>query len=86
MIARLILAFVSGLGGVVLAAPLHLDFIHVLGKKALLIDSLRYRNSSKETYSLTRLDWLASGFSLTTASGEIINLLSVSLGKSFGPL
>jgi len=78
MTARLILIFVfgfiSGLGGVALAAPLHLNFIHVVGEKPFIIDSLRYENSSNETYSLTRLDWLATGFSLTTASGKTINL------------
>ena len=74
MIGRFIFVFVFGLGAVALAAPLHLNFIHVVGEKPLLIDSLRYENSGREIYSLTRLDWLATGFSLTTASGKMIAL------------
>ena len=56
------------------AAPLHLIFVHQIDSKSLLQDSLRYENSSGETFSVTRLDWLATDFALTTASGEIISL------------
>lgn len=70
MIHRLIMTLVFS--GVAFAAPLHLNFIHVAGKKPLLMDSLRYQNHAKETYSLTRLDWLASDISFTTTSGEVI--------------
>lgn len=52
------------------AAPLHLDFLNVVDGKPLLIDSLRYLNSQKETFSVTRLDWLATDFVLVTEKGE----------------
>ncbi|MEP4077665.1 MbnP family protein [Haloferula sp.] len=56
------------------AAPLHLDFVPEIDRKRLLTDSLRYENSRSETFSITRLDWLVSGFSLSTADGETINV------------
>ncbi len=52
------------------ASTLHIDFSHEVGNARLHIDSLRYENSASETLSFTRIAWLASGFSLTTASGE----------------
>lgn len=51
---------------------LHLNFVSEIEGRPLIIDSLRYKNSSSETFSITRLDWLATGFSLTTASGETL--------------
>ncbi|MDP4996219.1 MAG: hypothetical protein NWQ16_08370, partial [Akkermansiaceae bacterium] len=45
------------------AAPIHLDFIHEIDGKPILIDSLRYEKSSSEAFSITRLDWLATDFS-----------------------
>lgn len=51
------------------AAPLHIAFFHEAGGKPLLMDSLRYNNSAGETYSVSRLDWLATGFSVTTEDG-----------------
>jgi len=56
------------------AAPLHLDFSHEIDQKRLFRDSLRYTNSRDEQYSITRLAWLATGFSLTTETGKIISL------------
>ena len=56
----------------ILAAPLHIDFMHEVDSKPLLIDSLRYKNSRGETISVTRLAWLATGFSLNTAGGEAL--------------
>ena len=55
-----------------LGTSIHLDFIHEADCRSLLIDSLRYQNSSSETFSLTRLDWLATDFSLTTSAGDTI--------------
>jgi cytochrome c peroxidase len=51
------------------AAPLHLTFIHEVDGKPLALDSLRYKNIAEETFSVSRLDWLATGFSVTTADG-----------------
>jgi len=52
--------------------PLHLDFFNEVQGKPLLVDSIRYESPSGEMISLTRLDWLATGFSLTTATGETL--------------
>lgn len=54
------------------AAPIHLDFIHEIDGAPILADSLRYENSCGETFSITRLDWLATDFSLTTSSGDTL--------------
>lgn len=53
----------------VLAAPLHLTFIHEADGKPLALDSLRFKNIAGETFSVSRMDWLATGFSVTTADG-----------------
>jgi len=37
--------------------------------KPLHSGSLRYKNLSGETFSVSRLDWLATEFSVTTADG-----------------
>ncbi len=54
------------------AAPLHLDFYHEVDGLPLISDSLRYGGKEGETFSLTRLDWLATEFFLTTASGDTL--------------
>ncbi|MEP2774303.1 MAG: MbnP family protein [Luteolibacter sp.] len=54
------------------AAPIHLDFIHEIGGAPILADSLRYENSRSEAFSITRLDWLATDFSVTLASGDTL--------------
>ena len=54
------------------AAPLHLDFHPEIDNSPLIQDSLRYENSRGETFSITRLDWIATDFSLTTASGHTL--------------
>lgn len=56
------------------AAPLHLGFVHEAGGVPLLRDSIRYENDANETFSVTRLAWLASGFALETADGKTIAL------------
>lgn len=56
-------------------ASLHIDFLHEVDGKPLIIDSLRYDNSRSETFSVTRLAWLATGFSLTTSSGDRLVIL-----------
>ena len=53
----------------VMAAPLHVAFVHEAGGRPLALDSLRHQNAAGETYSISRLDWLATGFSVTTADG-----------------
>ena len=62
----------STLAGPLVAAPLHLDFYNEIDGKPIIIDSLRYENSKDEAFSVTRLDWLATDFSLTSASGETL--------------
>ena len=57
-------------GGGLRAAPLHVDFIYEADKRPLLADSLRYKTEAGETVSFTRLDWLASDFSVTTVDGR----------------
>lgn len=57
-----------------LAVPLHLDFLPMVDGKPLSLDSLRYQNKSEETYSVTRLDWLATEISLTTTDGASVPL------------
>jgi hypothetical protein len=54
------------------AAPVHLDFIHEIGGKSILIDSLRYENSRSETFSITRFDCLATDILVTLASGDAL--------------
>lgn len=56
----------------VTGAVLHIDFIHQVEGRPLLVDSLRYKNSADETLSFTRVDWLASGVSLATAGGDTL--------------
>ncbi|MDP4722113.1 MAG: cytochrome C peroxidase [Akkermansiaceae bacterium] len=56
------------------AAPIHLDFIHEIDGKPILIDSLRYEKSSSEAFSITRLDWLATDFSLTLENGDTLTI------------
>lgn len=54
------------------AESLHLDFIHEVDKKPLLLDSLRYENSVGEEMSVTRVGWLATGFSVTSEDSDEI--------------
>jgi cytochrome c peroxidase len=56
------------------AAPLSVDFIHEADGRPLSIDSLRYKTDSGETVSISRLDWIASGFVLGTADGRQIEV------------
>ncbi|MGE9270213.1 MAG: MbnP family protein [Verrucomicrobiales bacterium] len=56
------------------AVPLHLDFFPEVDGQKLFIDSLRYAKDGNESFSLTRLDWLASDFAITTASGQTLTV------------
>lgn len=51
------------------AVPLHVSFAHEATDRPLVLDSLRHGNAAGETYSITRLAWLATGFSVTTEDG-----------------
>jgi hypothetical protein len=51
------------------ASTLHLRFQHEVDGRPLVADSIRYETSAREAFSVTRLDWLATGFSLVTTSG-----------------
>lgn len=56
------------------AVPLHVDFIHEIDSRPLLLDSIRHQNSTAESFSVTRLAWIATDFSVTTADGDCIKL------------
>lgn len=81
------LVCVTAMVGLVRAAPLHVTFVHEAEGKPLTLDSLRFSNSAGETYSIARLDWLATGFSVTTADGvthafdEAVSFVSDSGGE-----
>ncbi|MBK1792249.1 cytochrome C peroxidase [Persicirhabdus sediminis] len=53
---------------------LRLNFSHQLKGKALIADSLRYKNASSEVYSSTRLSYLVSGIALHAENGQIYNV------------
>ena len=57
------------------AAPLHVDFRLAADEQPLLLDSLRYSTGVGESYSVTRAAWLASGFSVETSEGKLIEVL-----------
>lgn len=51
------------------AAPLHVSFIHEADHRPLVLDSLRHSNAAEDAYSISRLAWLATGFSVITEDG-----------------
>jgi cytochrome c peroxidase len=51
---------------------LALNFRHTSNGQALQLDSLRYSNTAEETYSITRLSYLLSGFELQNEQGDWI--------------
>ena len=53
---------------------LKLSFRHVVDGRPLIMDSMRYKNSKEETFSITRLSYLLSGFALETKEGDIVEL------------
>ena len=53
---------------------LRLTFRHVVDGKPLLSDSLRYRKSGGEIYSVSRLSYLLSGFALETEDGDLVEI------------
>ena len=53
-----------------LGNPLQLNFVHLHENRPLLHDSLRYTNSSGETYSSTRLSYLVSEITLQRTDGK----------------
>ncbi len=76
----ILLAFVLACGQVSMGhakghlSSMRLSFRHVVDGKPLLSDSLRYQNAYGETYSISRLSYLLSGFALETETGELIAL------------
>ena len=56
------------------AGKLQLSFEHLVEDKLLRHDSLRYKNAAGETYSSTRLSYLASEFKVKTIEGEWLEL------------
>jgi cytochrome c peroxidase len=62
----------AGTGCSLQAAPLHLGFTHEAAGGPLLRDSIRYETKAGETFSVTRLAWLASDFTFVTQDGQTI--------------
>ena len=58
-------------GSVASAAPLQIEVRPVMNGEPLMLDSLRYQNSAKETFSVTRLSFLLSGFALEKNDGGL---------------
>lgn len=52
------------------SATLRLNVEHRVGAAPLVLDSLRYQNAAGETYSIVRLSYLLSGFSLRRPDGS----------------
>jgi cytochrome c peroxidase len=53
---------------------LHLAVQHTLHGDPLLLDSLRYQNAAGETFSVTRLSYLLSGFAVEREDGAWVDL------------
>ena len=53
---------------------LALRFEHFVNGEPLRLDSLRYRTTGQELFSVTRLSYLASGFALQRADGTWLDL------------
>ncbi|MEM7383673.1 MAG: MbnP family protein [Verrucomicrobiota bacterium] len=54
---------------------LRVSIRHVVDGRPLLLDSLRYKNGDQaDTFSVTRLSYLLSGFSLETDEGQTVRL------------
>ncbi len=62
-----LLTFIASLAA---GAPLQVAFVHEAEGKPLALDSLRYPNKAGETYSISRFDWLATGFAVKTGDGK----------------
>ncbi len=58
----------------VLSAPLALSFKHETGEGPLLADSVRYKTSAQESFSVTRLSYLLSEFALKNAAGDWVTV------------
>ncbi|MEM9157483.1 MAG: MbnP family protein [Verrucomicrobiota bacterium] len=70
IITILLLSFAATLH----AANLQLEISHIHSAAPLFLESQRYKTKASESYALTRLSYLLSGFALQTASGEWIEL------------
>lgn len=57
-----------------LAAKLRIDVTHLHQSAPLLLHSLRYKTQGAETYSITRLSYLLSGFELQQSNGKWVDL------------
>ncbi len=55
-------------------AALEVAVRHTIGGAPLLLDSLRYENSARETMSFSRVSWLASGFGIEREDGTWLEL------------
>ncbi|MDP4878369.1 MAG: hypothetical protein NWR36_00650 [Opitutales bacterium] len=56
------------------ARTLDVSMRHTHSGQPLILDSLRYQNASKETFSITRLSYLLSDFELQNRTGEWIHI------------
>lgn len=57
-----------------LAKPLEIVIHHRYGDAPLLMESARYESAAKETFSVTRLAYLLSNFSLEREDGSLVKL------------
>lgn len=65
----LVLLAVLFCAGISRAASLEVSFRHQFGNEGLILDSLRFQNTAKETLSFTRVSYLLSGFALEREDG-----------------
>ena len=56
------------------AKPLEIVIHHRYGEAPLLMESARYESAAKETFSVTRLAYLLSNFSLEREDGTLVKL------------
>lgn len=62
------------LSGPAIARTLDISMRHTLSGQRLILDSLRYQNAAKKTFSITRLSYLLSDFELQNSTGEWIKI------------
>src|SRR5882672_9280363 len=64
----------SGCWSLVLGASLEINIALKFSGEPIQPDSLRYETSAKETFSITRVSYLVSGFALQRADGSWLEL------------
>ena len=74
-----VLQWAAVLGFIIAVAPafgatLGVTMRHTFGGEPLQLDSLRFKNATGETLSVTRLSYLLSGFALEKSDGTWVEL------------